>query len=323
MPEIHFPALDLNLLRLFDALAEELSVTRAGARLGLTQSAVSHGLNRLRHALQDELFIRGPGGMRPTARAQEIAPRLRQGLHQLQLALSPAAFVPADAQRRFTIATGSYVGAVLMPLVAAQVRGEAPAVELRLQSAGATLAEDLHSGRVDLAIGNFGRVGPGFEREALFTEATVWAMRADHPAARSGRLGLAALAKLAHVIMATAEENYAIDGRVSAGGLERRVIWDDRGAFDEALASKGWRRTIGLTVQDAQSALAIVSRTDMAALVPQRLAVAFAGQYGLALFDPPYASAPISIEALWRRDSSPSPSLQWFRRCLRAAADQL
>ena len=78
MPVIHFPALDLNLLRVFDALAEEGSVTRAGVRLGLTQSAVSHALGRLRHVLDDELFVRGPTGMRPTARALEIAPRLRQ-----------------------------------------------------------------------------------------------------------------------------------------------------------------------------------------------------------------------------------------------------
>jgi DNA-binding transcriptional LysR family regulator len=89
------------------------------------------------------------------------------------------------------------------------------------------------------------------------------------------------------------------------------------------LASKGWRRTIGLTVQDAQSALAIVSRTDMAALVPRRLAVAFAAQYGLVLFDPPYVSSPIAIEALWRRDLSPSPPLQWLMRCLRTAAAEL
>src|ERR1700735_2875784 len=109
MQNIHFPSLDLNLLRVFDALAEEGSVTRAGARLGLTQSAISHALGRLRYVLQDDLFVRGPDGMRPTARAQEIAPRLREGLHRLQLALAPMAFDPVAAQRRFTIAASAYV----------------------------------------------------------------------------------------------------------------------------------------------------------------------------------------------------------------------
>ena len=77
---VHFDALDLNLLRVFEALIEERSATRAGARLGLTQSAISHALNRLRYVLKDELFVRGPDGMQPTERAAEIAPRLRQGL---------------------------------------------------------------------------------------------------------------------------------------------------------------------------------------------------------------------------------------------------
>src|SRR5882672_1496076 len=103
MNQAHFSSLDLNLLRVFDALMEERSVTRAGARLGLTQSAVSHALGRLRHLLKDELFERAHDGMLPTPRAVEIGPRLREGLYQLQLALAPAEFVAAETERRFTI----------------------------------------------------------------------------------------------------------------------------------------------------------------------------------------------------------------------------
>jgi DNA-binding transcriptional LysR family regulator len=323
MSDIHFHAIDLNLLRLFDALAEERSVTRAGARLGLTQSAVSHALNRLRHVLQDELFVRGPDGMRPTARAEEIAPRLRHGLHQLQHALAPVTFTPADTQRRFTIAAGAYTGTVLMPGVVARLRRAAPAAELRLMFPSATLGDDLLSGRVELAIGSFGRSADRFERETLFAESMVWALRADHPAAQGEILALETLAGLAHVITASAEQGQAVEGRIYENGLERRVIWDDGGAFDGVLAGRGWRRTIGLTVQDAQSALAIVSRSDMAALAPRRLARSLAGQYGLRLFDPPYASPPMAIEALWRRDLSESPPLDWLRSQLRAAAAEL
>jgi DNA-binding transcriptional LysR family regulator len=323
MPDVHFHALDLNLLRLFDALAEERSVTRAGARLGLTQSAVSHALNRLRHILQDELFIRGPDGMRPTARAEEIAPRVRDGLRQLQQALSPAVFVPSDTQRRFTITAGAYIGTVLMPGVVARLRRAAPAAELRLVFPSPTLGEDLLGGRVEMAIGAFGRSADRFAREPLFTDSMVWALRADHPAAQGERLSLDALAGLAHVITASAEQAQAVEGRIYESGLERRVIWDDGGAFEAVLARRGWRRSIGLTVQDAQSALAIVGRSDMAALVPQRLARALAGQYGLRLFDPPYASPSIEVEALWRRDLSESPPLAWLRSQLRAAAAEL
>lgn len=320
MPEIHFSLLDLNLLRVFDALAEEGGVTRAGARLGMTQSAVSHALGRLRHALQDELFVRGPDGMRPTARAQEIAPRLRQGLDQLQRALASTAFVPAETQRRFTLAVGGYVGAVLVPSFIARVRREAPFVELRLQTIAETLGDDLQSGRVDLAIGSFGRSAERFEREVLLRETTVWALRAGNPAAKDDRLRPETLAGLPHVIMAMADQGRTVDGRVSGGGLERRVIWDDAGALETALADRNWRRTIGLTVQDAQTALAVVSQTDMAALAPRRLANLFAEPYGLKLFEPPYVSTPILVEALWRRDLVESAPLDWLRSCLRTAA---
>jgi len=323
MPEIHFPALDLNLLRVFDALAEEGSVTRAGIRLSLTQSAVSHALGRLRHVLDDELFVRGPEGMRPTARALEIAPRLRQGLDQLQHALTPAVFVPAQTQRRFTIAASAYIATTLMPVAIDLIRREAPGAEIRLRPINPTIGEDLQTGRIDVAIGGFGAPGPRFEKEVLFHETIVWAVRADHPAARAGSLTLKALADLPHVILAGADEDRAIDGRVSEGGLERLVIWDDAGALDQALSERGWRRTIGLTTQDSVSALAVASRTDMAALAPRRLAVAFAEQLGLKVFEPPYRSPPAPIEALWRHDLSQSPPIEWLRGRLRAAAAQL
>jgi DNA-binding transcriptional LysR family regulator len=322
MQDIHFLSLDLNLLRVFDAMADELSVTRAGGRLGLSQSAVSHALRRLRHAVQDPLFVRGPDGMRPTARAEEIAPRLRQGLAQLQEALSPTAFAPATTTRRFTIATSAYVCAILMPEVAAVLRDQAPGAELRIRPVTESLSDDLSSGRIDLAIGGFGRAASRFDRELLFTETAVWALRADHPAAAAETLTLEALADLPQVLMATAED-HAVDGRIVEGGLERWVIWDDRGALDEVLAARGRARAIALTVPDAASALAIVSRTDMVALAPRRLATMLAQQHGLKLFDPPYPSRTAEIEMLWRRDLGPSPATDWLKGRLKEAAARL
>src|SRR5215472_7943013 len=133
MKAVHFSGLDLNLLRVFDTLIEERSVTRAGERLGLSQSAISHALNRLRYVLGDELFLRGPDGMQPTPCATAIAPRLRHGLIQLQLALAPAEFVPQDTHRHFTIVCGEYLGTVLVPSLVARLRTEAPHAELRIR----------------------------------------------------------------------------------------------------------------------------------------------------------------------------------------------
>src|SRR5262249_15978735 len=200
MNYVHFNSLDLNLLRVFDALIEERSVTRAGERLGLSQSAISHALNRLRYVLNDELFVRMPDGMRPTVRAAEIAPRLREGLLQLQLALGPAEFDPARTERRFTIACTEYAGTILIPALIARLRALAPNAELSIRPSNMGVAESLLAGRVDLAIGSFRRVPEPFVYEPLFRETRVWVLSADHPAARD-ELTLRRLAPPAQLIV--------------------------------------------------------------------------------------------------------------------------
>src|SRR5678815_4147371 len=124
--------LDLNLLRVLDVLLEERSVTRAGARLGLTQSAVSHALNRLRFVLNDELFTRGPTGMQPTQRAVDMGPQVHAALNQLQAALSPADFEPATSERRFSVVAGPYASAILVPPVVGRLAVAAPHVDLAI-----------------------------------------------------------------------------------------------------------------------------------------------------------------------------------------------
>ena len=115
MSDFHFNQLDLNLLRVFDALLDERNVTRAVARLGRSQSAVSHALGRLRLLLGDELFVRRSSGMDPTPRALEIGPTLHTALLQMQTALAPAGFDAAVSERRCSISAGSYGCSVLIP----------------------------------------------------------------------------------------------------------------------------------------------------------------------------------------------------------------
>src|SRR5262245_43297166 len=121
MHQRHIANLDLNLLRVFDAVFEEGGVTRAGARLGLTQSAISHALNRLRYMLGDELFLRRSKGMQPTARARVIGPQVRMALEQLQSALATEDFEPAVSERQFTFAAAPYVCALLTPSLVSRV----------------------------------------------------------------------------------------------------------------------------------------------------------------------------------------------------------
>jgi DNA-binding transcriptional LysR family regulator len=320
MRDVHFNTLDLNLLRVFDALAEEGSVTRAGRRLGLTQSAVSHALNRLRFALNDELFVRGPDGMHPTARAAEIRPALRRALDQLQRALGPTEFVPAETRRRFAIAAPSTVAALVLPRAIARVRQEAPHAELRIQRIGPDVGEALENGRIDLAIGGFSRVSSAFVKETLITEQMAWVLRRDHPAAQ-GPLTIEALCELPLLMLSAVDVGEAVEGRMASGGVERRVVWDD-GGWEEAAQGRD-KRGVVVTIDDAQAALAIVARTDMAALAPKRLAERWAEAYGLALKAPPYASRPITLDLLWRADQGRRPAMQWLTGLVRDAAAQI
>src|SRR6266581_7001576 len=130
---MNWAAFDLNLLIVFDAVMQERSVTRAGQRIGLSQPAISHALNRLRHMLKDELFVRTPQGMVPTPRAEMLAQPLRNALSEMQLALEPAAFNPASSDRRFALAVNNYAAVVLAPPLLAAVPAAAHAVYMALR----------------------------------------------------------------------------------------------------------------------------------------------------------------------------------------------
>src|SRR5258708_20335439 len=110
---MNWGAFDLNLLIVFDAVMQERSVTRAGSRIGLSQPAMSHALNRLRYMLKDELFVRTPDGMVPTPRAETLAGPLRSALSEMQLALEPVAFDPAAPDPRFTLVLNNNAAVVL------------------------------------------------------------------------------------------------------------------------------------------------------------------------------------------------------------------
>jgi DNA-binding transcriptional LysR family regulator len=316
MREVHFQTLDLNLLRVFDALAEERSVTRAGERLGLTQSAVSHALSRLRYALEDELFLRGPDGMTATPRAMEIWPDLKRGLLQLQHALAPSEFTPAEEDRIFQISASSYTGEVLMPKVVELVRRQAPLVQLRVQAMGPSVAEALETRRIDLAVGVFGRAADIFAREPLFEDRLVWAMRCDHPAARDP-MPVKELQKLPLVVLSPGGDRAAAErsGRL----LEPRVLWDELTA-DQTPMGRGARQRIRVMADNAHAALAIIAASDLVGMVPLRLARAHARTLNLMLIDPPETRSPAPFEMVWRADLGSHPALDWLRDVMRQAA---
>lgn len=319
MSEIHFTSLDLNLLRVFAALLEEGGVTPAAKRLGLTQSAISHALGRLRHVLGDPLFVRTGAGMRPTPRALELGARIAPALRQLQAALEPAEFDPLQTRRRFTLAASGYVCTVLMPELLARLGREAPGAGIVVRSVSGSLVEGLDTGRLDLAIGGFGRAPDRFGKQRLLEDDLVWVMDAQQPVGPEG-LTLERLAALPHLVVGESDDPQAGGETVMDHGLERRVLLNGGAAFQEALAARGLSRTIGLSLPDGHSAVAVLPGTAMAALLPRRLAGYFAGPLGLKGFDPPHAAPAIEIAMVWSKDQD-SPAAAWFRNVVQAAAE--
>jgi DNA-binding transcriptional LysR family regulator len=313
MNSMHPTTLDLNLLRVFDVLLEERSVTRAGARLGLTQSAVSHALNRLRYALGDELFVRDSQGMTPTARAVEIGPGLHAALSQVQAAITPAEFEPATTERRFAISAGPYACAVIVPSVALRMQAQAPGARLEIGEIAPDMVEGLDSGRIDFVIAGFDSVPERFAHERLLVESLAWIVRADHPLA-AGPVSFADLAEVSHVLVSSRREPFTGGGGRRAVSL--RSSWEDRGAFESELAKRGLTRQISVSVPDTYAALAVVARSDMAALIPRRLALLSAQSGRLKLIEPPYQSPAIDVTVLYRKDRAAEPAIAWMRELL-------
>lgn len=299
--------LDLNLLRLFDTLMELQSVTRAADRLGLTQSAVSHALGRLRRALDDPLFVRTAQGLQPTVRAMGMAPGIRDGLRRLQDTLAPPRFEEGRASRRFTIAAGSYFCALLIPALIERARREAPSVSFTIVPATEHLADAFQRGTIDLALGGFPQVPGQFRTETLFEEEMVWI---------------------------AAPYNPIIERPFDPGEVLRqpRVTIAIRRPFDPADAISdydhlaktlsGRERTLvpgeGAIVYDSQTAVAVVACSDMVALVPRRMAERERGRVAILGADGRDSRAPIAM--LWHTQQHDDPGLLWLRASLRAAA---
>lgn len=313
---MHLASIDLNLLRVFDVLLEERSVTRAGTRLGLTQSAVSHALNRLRYHLDDELFQRNANRMQPTRRALEIGPSLHAALSQLQGALTPPDFDPAVSERRFDVAAGAYACAVLVPVVVAELQASAPNVLLQIGENPPDLVEQLDSGRIDFVIAGIDQAPERFARERLIQEELAWVVRAGHPLADIGA-SLTELVSIPHVVVAGRRE------AVSRSTIGLRSSWEDMGAFESELAKRGMTRKVGVVAPDTFSAMAIVVRSEMAALIPRRLALLSSQSGRLALIEPPYESPSVDVSLLYRKDRLAEPPMAWMRRLLSDAATRI
>jgi DNA-binding transcriptional LysR family regulator len=310
----NFRTLDLNLLRVFDEVMAERSLTRAARNLSLTQPAVSNALRRLREALGDELVQRSGQGMAPTSRAVAIWPAVREALRQLQESLIPNEFVPAEATLTFVLAMADATAASLIPGLNDMLEQEAPGIALRvvpLTTRDPRRLLDEES--CDLAVGYFPSVVPDLTAKAqsgetlpflfqrLYDGEYVCVMRKDHPLA-SGPLTLNRYCAARHMLVSFSGRPY--------------------GFIDESLAALGRKRRVVLTVNQFFTAGRVVAHSNLLTVLPRHFVQVTGIADQLAQRPLPFKVSPLHIDALWHRRSEQQSAHVWLRQAVVRAAEK-
>jgi DNA-binding transcriptional LysR family regulator len=287
---MHISAIDLNLVVVLRALLDEQSVSRASRRLGLSQSATSHALARLREVVKDPLFVRTRTGLVPTARAVAMAASVRASLDALDETLfARTPFDPGTVKRTFHIRPSDYVEFLVIPRLIERLAEVAPGVDLFARTTAAEPALALERGELDLLIQppRTGEQTEGFHMQKIWDEQFMGIARRGHPLTR-GRMTLKRFASARHVLVAP---------RGQPGG----------GRIDEALKEHRLQRHIAFRTPSFLAAPQVVAATDLVMILPARLATALARQLRLATFEPPVEIPGFEMAMFWhsRHDSDP------------------
>jgi DNA-binding transcriptional LysR family regulator len=314
MSAFNLRSFDLNLLKVFDAVMSERSLTRAARQLSITQPAVSNALRRLRDALGDELLVRKGRGLEPTLRGEELWPPVRAILQRLQASLSPSVFDPANATTTFVLTMADATAAELMPGLELVLAQQAPLVCLRvIPLTTRDPRQVLDTGEADLAIGHFPAVSAdltaraqageavSFHYHRLFVGDYVCVMRRGHPLAAKP-LTLDRFCDARHMLV-------SFSGRAF-------------GFIDESLTALHRTRRVVLTVNQFFTAGKVVTHSDLLTVLPRHFinVTGFADQ--VVLRELPFEVAPIHVDALWHQRHEDSGAHAWLRAQIIALAEK-
>ena len=291
---VNLGAIDLKLLVVFDAVMAERNVSRAGARIGMSQSATSNALNRLRELLSDQLFIRTGSGMQPTPFALRLTAPIRQALQLVQSALEPSLFEPASSTWTYRLAISDHASIVMLPALAEHLARVAPGVRLVLRpKVNAEVAAQLDANEIDFAIGVIPSLQRRFNQVPLFRDSYDCLLRRGHPLATRPL-------KLADF--------------KAAEFLAVRPRHEGSSEADRLLAAHGVRRTIAITVDQFLAAPPVLAHTNLIAFMLRGV------MRHLDLRQLHVAAAPLRLDvqvvAVWNRALTRQPAHSWMRHQL-------
>lgn len=297
---MNIASIDLNLLRIFDALMQERSVTRAGERVGLSQPAVSAALNRLRYMLGDQLFVREGNAMVPTPRAVTLSPVVREAMARIEQVLSEQAiFDPEKSTRTFRLLGSDYFSSMLMPDLSARFRQAAPNALLQFLDGGPrAMAHALSDGAVDLTLGPPIDIPEWTAFQFLFKSRLVAAAAENGPLAKAGvaagdTIPIDLFCALPQAMCST------------DGGLSTTV--------DAALAAGGRKRQVVLTLPHFHAVAMALSRGDLVGSLPAQFAELAAKQLGLTIYELPVGHEEMDIGMYWHRRFDRDGAHLWLR----------
>ena len=291
--------LDFTLLLVMQALLRHKRTTAVAAELGLSQSAISHALSRLRDLFGEELFVRRPHGLEPTRHALELAPRIDALVRSAQEAMGlRATFDPATAVRAFRLGTSDYLATLLAPPLLRAFERAAPSARFAMHVVrGRDALESLRREEIDVALGRFDRALDGFDVAELFVDRYCIVARAGHPEI-GDKISKALFERLNHVTIS--------------------VAGDYRSFTDEDMRDVGLTRHVVATAPTFSIAFAVAAQTDAIAIAPARLAQAYAKPLKLKIHDLPRALAPIRVVVVRRQaeDAGVDWLIDLVRRCV-------
>lgn len=295
MIELH--NFDLNLLVAFDLLMEERNVSRAAERMFVTQSAMSHTLQRLRQQLDDPLLVKTPAGMKPTERALSLVEPVKSILRDIKrLIHAPEEFDPLQSSRRFVIAATDYMDLLVLPPLIERIAMAAPGIDIHVKRTELPFPEsELEHSDLDVVLGfdTILKPAPYLRKEKLFDDRMTCVVARKHPISRKKELTLEEYVSRKHML-------------ISRTGT--RV-----GLIDEWLAERGLARRIALIVPHFLSAPFIVAKTDMILSLPERIANAFVGLAPLNVLPVPIELPAYDLVMVWHPLREPDPAHRWLR----------
>jgi len=294
MHEIDLLKLDFKLLLALRALLEEQNVTRAGERVGLSQSATSHALSRLRAVFHDPLLVRSGQDMLTTPRAEALLEPLQAILLGIEHLIQPLAFDPKTAQGTIHIASSDYTTCVILPSVVKRIEQEAPHLNLVCQHWSSDSFDFLRDGTLDLGFAALSILQDRqFQFRELFTEDFVCVVRAAHPVLEQG-LTLESFVAYSHALVSIPQSS--------------------KSYIDTALETLGMQRRVMLKVAHFFAAPLIVAQSNLILLTPRRVAMLFAQFADLAMLESPIKMQDYSYGQIWHPRHQYDLQHLWLRK---------